>query len=108
MKIKMLMIVAVVMAAAVPVDKAFAQATADDKKAKKAKRMAQFPDMSVADVQAAIKGGKVTILDVNGMPSYKSGHLPGALHFASVHKVLAKTLPEDKAALIVAYCSGPN
>ena len=66
-----------------------------------------FEDISVDDLDAAIKEGKVTVLDVNGEKSYKSGHIPGAVHFPSLED-LSKVLPEDKDALIVAYCGGPK
>jgi len=102
------MMVAVAMTAAIPIDNAFAKPTAEEKKTKKAKMAAQFADMTVAEVQAAIKEGKVTVIDVNKEASYNAGHVPGALHFTAVKKDLAKALPEDKGALIVAYCSGPK
>lgn len=102
--------VAVAMTAAIPMIASAEPAVEGkkDKKAKKAALIAQFPDASVKEVQAAIKEGKVTIFDCNKMKSYKAGHVPGAVHFLAVQKDLAKALPEDKSALIVAYCSGPN
>ena len=68
-----------------------------------------FPDMTVEEVQAAIKNGKITIIDVNSLASYRAGHLPGALHFAALKKDgMSDALPEDKASLIVAYCGSPR
>ena len=67
----------------------------------------EYPDISIKDLQAAIKDGKVTVIDVNGAGSFKKGHIPTAIHFAST-KDLSKALPEDKKTLIVAYCGGPG
>ncbi|BDS05549.1 hypothetical protein NT6N_05890 [Oceaniferula spumae] len=104
MKIHTLLIAAVACLAVVaPADRAMAQAATKDKKAK-----ASFADMSVKEVQEALKDGKITVIDVNGKKSYDAGHVPTAIHFASVSKDLAKHLPEDKGALILAYCSGPK
>ena len=48
------------------------------------------------------------IIDVNGSESYKEGHVPGAIDFEAVGGKLAKALPQDKNALIIAYCGGPQ
>lgn len=66
-----------------------------------------YEDISVADLEKAIEDGTVTVLDVNGKASFKKGHIPGAVNFAAVED-LSKVLPEDKNALIVAYCGGPR
>ena len=49
----------------------------------------------------------MTVLDVNGTDSYRSGHIPGALDYLAVKDNLARILPKDKHALVVAYCGGP-
>ena len=67
-----------------------------------------YPDVTVADLQAAIKAGPVVLLDANGTASWKQGHIPGAIDFAAHKADLAKLLPADKATLIVAYCGGPK
>ena len=67
----------------------------------------EFPDISVNDLEKAIKDGKVTVLDVNRDKTYAKGHIPGAVHFPTVDD-LSKILPEDKEALVVAYCGGPK
>ncbi|NDF00271.1 MAG: rhodanese-like domain-containing protein, partial [Verrucomicrobia bacterium] len=36
------------------------------------------------------------------------GHVPTAVDFAAVKSDLAKSLPADKNALVVAYCGGPS
>lgn len=66
-----------------------------------------FAEISFADLKTAVEAGRLTVIDVNALESYTAGHVPGALHFASVEKDLAAKLPKDKGALIVAYCGGP-
>ncbi len=68
----------------------------------------EFPDISVAEVKSALKDKKVVLIDVNGSESYAKRHLPTAIDFDKVEKDLAKHLPADKDALIVAYCGGPR
>jgi len=68
----------------------------------------EFPDISIAEVKAAIKAKKVVLIDVNGSDSYAKRHVPTALDFDTVEKDLAKHLPADKSTLIVAYCGGPR
>lgn len=63
-----------------------------------------FPNITHEELTKAIKDKKVTLLDANGSDSYKQGHIPTALNFDAIEKDLAKNLPEDKAALVVAYC----
>lgn len=69
---------------------------------------AEFPDISIAELKKAIADKKVTVIDVNGGESYKNGHIPTAINFASVQGNLASALPKEKDALIVAYCGGPS
>jgi rhodanese-related sulfurtransferase len=45
---------------------------------------------------------------VNGTDSYKSGHIPGAIDFEASEAQLAKLLPADKSALVVAYCGNEH
>ena len=68
----------------------------------------EYPDISVSDLKKAIEEKKVTVIDVNGSKSYEKGHIPGAIDFASQKADLAKALPADKDALVVAYCGGPT
>jgi rhodanese-related sulfurtransferase len=68
---------------------------------------AQFPDISITELKSAIETKQVVLLDVNGTASYQSGHIPGAIDYTAVKKDLAKILPKDKNALVVAYCGGP-
>jgi rhodanese-related sulfurtransferase len=48
------------------------------------------------------------VIDVNGAASYQKGHIPSAIDFTAAKADLAKALPEDKNALVVAYCGGPT
>jgi rhodanese-related sulfurtransferase len=68
----------------------------------------EFPDISVSELQKAIEEKKVTVLDVNGSDSYKKGHIPTAVDFRAKKAEIAKVLPADKNALVVAYCGGPT
>lgn len=68
----------------------------------------EFPDISIAELKEAINAKTVTVIDVNGTDSWKEGHIPGAINFSSSKGKLAKLLPKDKGALVVAYCGGPS
>lgn len=67
-----------------------------------------YPEIQMSDLKSAMTAGKVTLIDVNGTDSWKAGHIPGAIDFASNKDHLASVLPKDKNALIVAYCGGPK
>jgi rhodanese-related sulfurtransferase len=71
-------------------------------------RATDFPEITISDLKAAISAKKVTVVDVNGTESWKSGHIPGAIDYQSTKDKLASLLPQDKNALIVAYCGGPK
>ncbi len=68
----------------------------------------EFEDITITDLKKAIADKKVTVIDVNGSASYKQGHVPSAIDFQAVKGDLAKHLPADKGALVVAYCGGPT
>ena len=68
----------------------------------------EYPDISVAEVKALVGTKKATCIDVNGSDSYNKGHVPGALNFDKIEGSLAKSLPANKNALIVAYCGNPR
>ena len=69
----------------------------------------EYPDVTITDLEKAIKAGKVIVIDVNGAKSFKNkGFIPGAISFkgkAALAKQLAK---KDKNILVVAYCGGPS
>src|SRR5579883_921103 len=69
---------------------------------------AHYPEITINDLKTAIANKSVTLLDANGSDSFKEGHIPGAIDFATSKDKLAKVLPKDKHALIVAYCAGPQ
>jgi rhodanese-related sulfurtransferase len=66
------------------------------------------PDISINDLKKAIEEKKVTVIDVNGSDSFKSGHIPTAVDYEANAEKLKEVLPKDKDALIVAYCGGPQ
>ena len=68
----------------------------------------EFPDISIDELKSAIDTKKVTVIDVNGSAAYKAGHIPGAIDFRAQKAEIAKLLPADKGALVVAYCGGPT
>lgn len=65
----------------------------------------EYPDISITDLEKAIKAGKVTVIDVNGAKSFTNrGHIPGAVSFSN-KDTLAKQLSKvGKDTLVVAYC----
>ena len=69
---------------------------------------AHYPEITLNDLKTALASKSVTLLDANGSDSYKEGHIPGAIDFSATKSKLAKLLPMDKHALIVAYCGGPQ
>ena len=69
---------------------------------------AHYPEITIKDLKSAIASKSVTLLDANGSDTYKEGHIPGAIDFNASKAKLAKVLPKDKSALIVAYCGGPQ
>ena len=69
----------------------------------------EYPDISIGDLEKAIKAGKVVVIDVNGKNSQtKRGVIPTAVAFSNA-KALAKQLSKSKKdTLVVAYCGGPT
>ncbi|HYG77220.1 MAG TPA: rhodanese-like domain-containing protein [Planctomycetota bacterium] len=65
-------------------------------------------DIKHEDLVKAVNEKKVVLIDCNGSESYKSGHIPGAIDFATAKAELDKKLPADKSTLIVAYCGNEN
>jgi rhodanese-related sulfurtransferase len=70
--------------------------------------MDSFPEISHADLLAAMENASVTLIDCNGTDSFRSGHMPNAIDFEAESDVLADLLPRNRAALVVAYCGGPE
>ena len=69
---------------------------------------AEFPTITISDLKAAVASQKVVLLDANGSESWQKGHIPGAIDFAANKANLAGLLPQDKNALVVAYCGNPQ
>ena len=69
---------------------------------------AEFPEISIDEVKAAVAAKTITLLDANGTDSWKEGHIPGAVDFSANADKLASVLPADKGALVVAYCGSPR
>jgi rhodanese-related sulfurtransferase len=69
---------------------------------------ASYPDITRDALKQAIAAKDVVLIDVNGTESYRKGHIPGAIDYVAVEKDLAAQLPENKGALIVAYCGSPQ
>tara|TARA_B100001123_G_C14998289_1_gene902449 strand:- start:111 stop:497 length:387 start_codon:yes stop_codon:yes gene_type:complete len=68
----------------------------------------EYPDISITDLDKAIKAGKVVVIDVNGAKSFtKRGHIPGAVSFKNKDDLAKQLAKADKGALVVAYCGGP-
>jgi len=68
----------------------------------------EFADINMTDVKAAAEAKSAVIIDANSPDSYKAGHVPGALSWATIKSDLAASLPADKNALIIAYCGNPK
>ena len=68
----------------------------------------EFPDISISELKSAIAAKNVVVIDVNGSESFNKGHIPSAINFATAKGKLASALPQDKKALVVAYCGGPK
>ncbi len=104
MKMKLPSLTGAVVAFALATTSAIAEG---DKKEKQEEP--KFEDVTVEQLQAAIKDGKVSIIDANGAAAYNKAHIPGALHYRTLKKKGLKTsLPKDKSMLVVAYCGGPQ
>jgi len=69
---------------------------------------AHYPEIKINELKSAIAAGHVTVIDANGAESYRQGHIPGAIDFATSKEKLAGLLPKEKNALVVAYCGGPK
>lgn len=65
-------------------------------------------DISHDELAKAVKAKAVVLIDCNGSDTYKDGHIPGAVDFQASKEELAKKLPADKSALVVAYCGNEN
>jgi rhodanese-related sulfurtransferase len=69
---------------------------------------AQYPEITIPELKAAMSSQKVVLLDANGTDKWSKGHIPGAVDFNAAKDGLSSVLPKDKSALVVAYCGGPK
>ena len=69
--------------------------------------MDDIPELSVQDVSARLGQPGFFVFDNNGQSQWKRSHVPGAKNL-NAHLYEASELPEDKAATLVFYCSGPG
>ena len=65
---------------------------------------ARFADISHDELVKLVADKKVVLIDCNGTDSFKAGHIPGAIDFQAASADLASKLPQDKNAIVVAYC----
>jgi rhodanese-related sulfurtransferase len=68
----------------------------------------EYPDITISELESAIKKGDVILLDVNCSSSYANGHIPGAIDFRANKDKIASLLGDNKDKLVVAYCGGPT
>ena len=68
----------------------------------------EYKEITIKELKADLAAKKVTLLDANGSETWAEGHIPGAIDFAASNDKLAKLLPKNKNALVVAYCGGPK
>ena len=67
-----------------------------------------YPDMSKTTLEKVLSEKTATVVDVNSKESFAKSRVPGAVHYGTHKKDLAKVLPKDKKAMIVAYCGGKS
>jgi hypothetical protein len=66
-----------------------------------------IPELSIAEVAARLGTTGFFVFDNNGSGRYRRSHVPGAKNL-NAYKYEASALPDDKAATLVFYCSGPG
>lgn len=69
---------------------------------------ADYPDISISDLETAIQNNAVILLDVNGTAYYEEGHIPSAINLRAHGEDIAQILGDKKDKLVVAYCGGPQ
>jgi hypothetical protein len=80
-----------------------------DKAAAGDKAKADFPAMTMDEVQKGIDAKQLTAVDCNGDRTRKKlGVLPGAISVSDEESFAASELPADKATKLVFYCANPG
>jgi rhodanese-related sulfurtransferase len=69
--------------------------------------MDDIRELTVAEVAAKLGTPGFHVYDNNGRARWARSHVPGAKHL-NAHLYEKQELPEDKAATLVFYCSGPG
>jgi 3-mercaptopyruvate sulfurtransferase SseA len=64
-----------------------------------------FQTASIEDVEKMLAAGDVVVYDVNPDEVYEKHHLPGARFLTGAWQ---KTLPSDRSARLLFYCSNPR
>jgi rhodanese-related sulfurtransferase len=67
----------------------------------------EIPELSVHEVSARLGQPGFHVIDNNGRGRWARGHVPGAKHL-NAHAIERADLPDDPAATLVFYCSGPG
>jgi rhodanese-related sulfurtransferase len=67
------------------------------------------PTITRADLEDALRGRPITLVDVLSPESFRTAHLPGAINLpvAEIGLRAGELLPDRRAA-IVTYCGGPT
>jgi hypothetical protein len=81
----------------------------NDKAAAADKAKADFPAMTMDEVQKGIEAKQLTAVDCNGDRTRKKlGVLPGAIAVSDEESFAASELPADKTTKLVFYCANPG
>ena len=67
-----------------------------------------YPEIEKKELQDLVALKKVFTIDANSEESFKKAHIGDSTIHYTHQKDLAKLLPADKGAMIVAYCGGPE
>lgn len=67
----------------------------------------EIPALTVQEVAARLGEPGFFVYDNNGKGRWARSHVPGAKNL-NAHAIEAADLPDDKAATLVFYCSGPG
>ena len=66
-----------------------------------------IPEMSLDEVERRLGTPDFHVYDTNARARWRRGHVPGAVPIDPA-AVSAETMPADRQATLVFYCSGPG
>jgi len=69
--------------------------------------MDEIPELAVTEVARRLGEPGFFVYDNNGQGRWKRSHVPGAKNL-NPHHIERGDLPDDMAATLVFYCSGPG